>query len=72
MVITVFRVFIPAMSTIGYGVGKDEAGKPYQFVGDHRPMRHLGEAVAQAPCEDALPIVEVEAWQLINHASRVQ
>ncbi len=68
MFLTVYRVTIPAMSTIGYGVGKDENGKPYQFVGDHRPMRHLGEAVAQAAYEGQLPIVEVEAWQLINQS----
>ncbi len=72
MFLTVFRVNIPAMSTIGYGYGKDENGSSYRFVGDQRPMGHLGEAVAQAPCEDALPTVELEDRQLINPSPRVQ
>ena len=72
MTLTVYRVSIPAMSTIGYGYGKDENGSSYRFVGDHRPMRHLGEMVAQTPSADQLPIVEVEAWQFINHTPRIQ
>ncbi len=66
MHLTVFRVTIPAMSTIGYGTGKDERGKSYQFVGDHRPIRHLGQAVAGAASVDELPTVDLEDWQLTN------
>jgi hypothetical protein len=53
--ITVYRVNIPAMSTIGYGFGKDENGVDVMFVGDHRPMRDIGEAINNARSEDELP-----------------
>ncbi len=66
MVLAVFRVNIPAMSTVGYGVGMGEDGKTYQFVGDHRPMRDLGEAVARATTSDELPTVTLEAWQITS------
>ncbi len=66
MLIAVFRVNIPAMSTVGYGVGKGEGGKTYQFVGDHRRMRDLGEAVARATREEELPTVKLEDWQIRN------
>jgi hypothetical protein len=64
MKVEVHRVNIPAMSTIGYGWGTDvEDGSEVQFAGDHRPMRHLGEALAQAsePIE-----VELEDWQILE------
>ncbi len=67
MTIQVIALEIPAMSTIGYGLGWDEEGEAVQFVGDHRPIRHLGEAVAQAASECELPTVELEDWQIINH-----
>ena len=47
MNVHVKRVNVPAMSTIGYGWGVDyETGDLVKWVGDHRPMRHLGEAIA--------------------------
>jgi hypothetical protein len=68
MLLTVYRVIIPAWSTIGYGTGRDENGTAYRFVGDHRPMRHLGEIVAQTASEDKLPTVDLEDWQILNHS----
>lgn len=56
--ITVTRINIPAMSTIGHGWGTDETGNEIHFVGDHRPMRDIGEAVAQAKSRDDLPQIE--------------
>ena len=45
--VKVLHVSIPAFSTIGYGRGETREGKEVSFVGDHRPMRHIGEAIAQ-------------------------
>ena len=62
MTVTLERVVVPAGSTIGYGCGIDEDGCRVSFVGDHRPLRHLGEALAGA----TEPItVEVEDWQIV-------
>jgi hypothetical protein len=66
--IQVVGVKIPALSTIGYGYGRTPGGRFVTFVGDHRPMRHLGEAL----CHAEEPItVEVDAWQIINYSPRV-
>ena len=61
--IAVEKVAIPPWSTIGYGQGIDEDGNTVRFAGDHRPLRHLGEAltVATEPIE-----VEVADWQLLS------
>lgn len=45
MRVLVTNVHIPAWSTLGYGKGIDEEGDEVAFVGDHRPMRDLGEAL---------------------------
>jgi len=45
----VTRVNIPAMSTIGFGEGWTDQGQRVSFMGDHRPMRHLGEALEDEP-----------------------
>ncbi len=66
MRVTVYAVNVPAMSTIGYGSGLDDEGNEVRFTGDHRPMRHLGEAVAQATDDDELPRVRLEAWQILR------
>ena len=71
MRLVVFRVTIPALSTIGYGFGKGATGRTYEFAGDHRPMRDLGQAVAQAENEDELSAVSVDDWQILNHSPRV-
>ncbi len=47
MRLTVYRVTIPAWSTIGFGYGTNEAGEQGMFVGDHRPLRSLGEALSR-------------------------
>lgn len=44
--VTVERVSIPAMSSIGFGYGRTEDGRYVEIAGDHRPMRDLGEAIA--------------------------
>lgn len=62
MKVQVHEVFIPAMSTVGWGRG--QAGRrKVVFVGDHRPMHALGEALAEAgePTE-----AEVESWQIVH------
>jgi hypothetical protein len=59
MNVTVEHVNIPPMSTIGYGFGHDEAGNSISFVGDHRPMRDIGEAIAAAKDRDELPVADV-------------
>lgn len=61
MTLTLEQITIPAGST-GYGVGVDEVGRRVRFVGDHRPLRHLGEALTIA--RDPI-LVRVEPWQLI-------
>ncbi len=58
--IAVTKVSVPAMSTIGYGSGVDEDGRRVRFVGDHRPLRDLGEALTVA--RDPI-LVRVEPWQ---------
>ncbi len=70
MLVQVYRVSIPAMSTIGYGRGQSEDGQWIEFVGDHRPMRHLGHAVALADSSDELPTVMLEAWQITSCVHR--
>lgn len=64
MVVLVTRVSIPAMSTVGYGYGTDkESGRDVEFIGDHRPMRHLGEALRES--EEPLEAV-IEEDQVIR------
>ena len=58
--VTVERINIPAMSTIGYGYGRDEDGNAISFIGDHRPMRNIGEALQQAAVAGAdQPVADV-------------
>jgi hypothetical protein len=66
--IKIYRVFVPAMSTIGYAWGKDiETGEAVKFAGDHRPMSHLCDALRAAAGNDAEPPeVEVEGWQILS------
>lgn len=65
MQVRVHAVHIGAMSTVGHGEGLNvEDGQEVSFVGDHRPMRHIGEAVEAAQSEDELPIVDLEDWQI--------
>ncbi len=66
MRITVTNISVPAMSTIGYGEGIDENGNTVTFIGDHRPMRDLVEALMQADGEEV--VAEVEDWQIKSSA----
>lgn len=62
--IKVLAVSIPAWSTIGYAEGIDtETGQPMRIAGDHRPMRHLGEALAEA---DEPITIDYEEWQVLS------
>ena len=63
MTLTLERITIPADSTIGYGLGVDEDGRRVRFAGDHRPLRHLGEALAGA---DEPILVEVEPSEVLS------
>lgn len=60
MRVQVMSIRVPAMSTIGFGTGIDEAGSEIKFVGDWRPMRDLGEALQQGMDIE----VEIEDWQV--------
>jgi hypothetical protein len=63
MRVRVFRVRIPAISTIGYGYGIDvETGQQIRFCGDQRPLRELGDALRHA---SEPPEAEVEPWQIL-------
>lgn len=62
MFINVTSIHIPAWSTIGYGEGTDEEGNKVCFVGDHRPMQHLGEQLREA---DEPPQAWIEPHQLV-------
>jgi hypothetical protein len=45
--IKVTQVRVPRWSSVGYGWGTNELnGEDVVFLGDHRPMRALGEAVS--------------------------
>ena len=61
LVVAVNRVHIPAWSTVGYGYGQTEDGRPVEFIGDHRPMRHLGEALSLA---EKPVLTSIEPWQI--------
>lgn len=67
MLVALRNVSIPAMSTIGYGIGIDiETGERVRFAGDHRAMRAVGEAMAFSEREDEDVLVEVEDWQVLS------
>ena len=64
MSVQLYHVSIPTMSTLGFGYGIDSAnGDEVCFVGDHRPMRHLGEALGSGA---EIIEVNVEDWQIIS------
>jgi hypothetical protein len=64
MRVHVESVNVPAYSSLGYGYGTDlDTGELVEFVGDHRPMHHLGEAVAEGEYIE----VELEGWQVLGH-----
>ena len=63
MNVRVFRIRIPAESTIGYGYGVEvESGDEIRFCGDHRAIRHVGEILRYA---SELPEVFIEPWQIL-------
>ena len=64
MRVTVYHVSIPAMNSTGFGYGLNaDSGEKVCFVGDHRPMRDLGEALDS--CAETIE-VDVEDWQIIS------
>ena len=57
------------MSSIGFGYGLNVAsGEEVCFVGDHRPMRDLGETLNS--CAETIE-ADVEEWRIIS-ISRAQ
>lgn len=64
--IHVIKVSIPAMSTLGYGEGYGwgECDQMFhvRFVGDHRLMRDLGQALAASEGEP--PVADVPAYAI--------
>ena len=65
MTVTVMRITIPPMSTIGRGWGYDNDGNEVSFWGDHRPMMYIGEAMQQTTSDDPI-VVELDDWQIIS------
>lgn len=63
MKLKVTEIRIPPMSTVGYGEGIDEEGRTVSWVGDHRPMRELAEALEGV---DTFIEIELEDWQLLS------
>lgn len=65
--VTVSRITVPAMSTIGYGYGTDaDTGEPVTFCEGHRYMRHLGEELQQAVRDTGeLQTITVDDWMLL-------
>lgn len=74
IVVHVLRVEIPAMSTVGYGegyaLGPDDACQMIlvRFVGDHREMRVIGEAlsVLDEPPLASVPISAITQVQPVQ------
>lgn len=68
MKVRVKEVRIPAGSTIGYGKAETEDGTEVEWVGDHRPMRHLAEALLARDVEDDEEFIEIELeeWQILD------
>jgi hypothetical protein len=66
--IKVNEIRIPAESTVGYGRGIDEDGNEIHWVGDHRPMRQLAEAIESGVLEDTDEFIELdlEDWQILD------
>jgi hypothetical protein len=63
MNVRVFRIRIPAGSTIGYGNGIEvESGDEIHFCADHRAIRYVGEILREA---SQLPKVYIEPWQIL-------
>jgi hypothetical protein len=63
--VSVERINIPAWSTVGYGYGTDEDGNEVRWIGDHRPMRHIGEAMQHTTSDDPI-VVELEDWEVLS------
>lgn len=64
--VEVHAVSIPAMSTIGRIQGMDlDTGEEIIFAADHRPARHIGEALCEALNSEPL-VVQVEDWQFLG------
>jgi hypothetical protein len=62
--VQVHRVHIDAWATIGQAVGIDvDTAEVVVFALDHRPARHLGEAIESA---DEPVWVELEDWQILR------
>jgi len=59
LVVHVMNVHIPPMSTLGFAMGYDDAGRRVEFAGDHRPMRLMGLALENG--EDVTVRVPVHA-----------
>ena len=69
MRVQVFRMHIPAMSTIGYGEGSDERDRRMPLLEDHRLVRELERASSHA----IDPIyAEVDAWQIIKECGQAE
>lgn len=70
MRVKVKQIRIPAGSTIGYGKAVTEDGTEIEWAGDHRPMRHLAEALEEgddgAFLRDEFIELDIEDWQLLD------
>jgi len=62
MTVTIESVSVPAYSSIGILTGTDEAGNTVTLAVDHRPARHIGEALAYGELIE----IEPEPWQVLS------
>ena len=60
--VTIHSVRVPAMSTIGFLEGTDEAGNTVTLAMDWRPARDIGRDVAAGEVVE----IEPEDWMVIN------
>ncbi len=62
--IEIRSISIPPMSSVGlaYGVAV-ETGEEIVFAGDHRCLRHIGEALQSS--DDPVE-AQVESWQILS------
>lgn len=59
-------IAIPPMSTIGYGLGHDEQGRIIEFVGEHRAMQRIGEALNERERDDEETVADVPLYCILD------
>ena len=68
--VVVTHVEVVAGATLGYGEGVDGDGNMAYFVGDHRPMLHIAEAL-EAGTEVEVLLEEYQIQRLFRLSERI-